>query len=346
MINNEILVSIIIPIFNAESYIDRCLKSILNNNIKNIEIILVNDGSVDRSGEICEKYKCNYENIIYINQCNQGPSVARNNGIKHARGKYISFIDIDDEVKDNFIETIIKEIDKEDIELFMWGIEYQWINKNLIIKMETDKYDTKEYSIDDFATEISRYLNRYYFNFVWNKLYKRDVIIKNDIKFDKRFQRSEDLLFNLEYIKYIKDVKVLEDILYIHKNTNKESITQTYDSNQYENEKVIYVKMKETIEKLKCNNDYNVKNVDKYFIDMSFSILSYLINRDYGLSYNEKREAGIKIIKDNELNLVLQKNKNNRKLNKILYFIIKNNSFILLYIFCKSIRTYQKYLCK
>lgn len=346
MINNEILVSIIIPIFNAESYIDRCLKSILNNNIKNIEIILVNDGSVDRSGEICEKYKCNYENIIYINQCNQGPSVARNNGIARARGKYIAFIDVDDEVKDNFINKIMDEIKRDDIDLFMWGIEYQWINNEEIKKIENVQYDTKEYTSNKFLSEITKYFNEFYFNFVWNKLYKKDIILKNKIQFNKNFKRSEDLLFNLEYIKYIKDVKVLEDILYIHKNTNKESITQTYDSNQYENEKVIYVKMKETIEKLKCNNDYNVKNVDKYFIDMSFSILSYLINRDYGLSYNEKRQAGIKIIKDNELNLVLQKNKNNRKLNKILYFIIKNNSFILLYIFCKSIRTYQKYLCK
>lgn len=342
MDRNKFLLSIIIPIYNAEKYISKCVESIIGQTNDEIEIILINDGSIDKTEAICKSYKEKCKNIIYIYQDNQGVSVARNNGIKHARGKYISFIDIDDEVKDNFIETIIKEIDKEDIELFMWGIEYQWINKNLIIKMETDKYDTKEYSIDDFATEISRYLNRYYFNFVWNKLYKRDVIIKNDIKFDKRFQRSEDLLFNLEYIKYIKDVKVLEDILYIHKNTNKESITQAYDSNQYENEKVIYVKMKETIEKLKCNNDYNVKNVDKYFINMSFSILSNLINRDYGLSYGEKRQAVIKIMKDNELKVILQKNRDSRKLNKVLYFIIKNNSFILLYIFCKSIREYEK----
>ena len=100
--------------------------------------------------------------------------------------------------------------------------------------------------------------------------------------------------------------------------------------------------MKETIEKLKCNNDYNVKNVDKYFINMSFSILSNLINRDYGLSYGEKRQAVIKIMKDNELKVILQKNRDSRKLNKVLYFIIKNNSFILLYIFCKSIREYEK----
>ena len=240
MINNEILVSIIIPIFNAESYIDRCLKSILNNNIKNIEIILVNDGSVDRSGEICEKYKCNYENIIYINQCNQGPSVARNNGIKHARGKYISFIDIDDEVKDNFIETIIKEIDKEDIELFMWGIEYQWINNNQINKVERVYYDSKVFEQNEFSNEITKYLDGFYFNFVWNKLYKREIILEKEIRFNKDFKRSEDLLFNLEYIKYVKYVKVLEDILYVHKNTNKVSITQTYDSKQYENEKIIY----------------------------------------------------------------------------------------------------------
>lgn len=346
MDRNKFLLSIIIPIYNAEKYISKCMESIIGQTNDEIEIILINDGSIDKTEAICKSYKEKCKNIIYIYQDNQGVSVARNNGIKHARGKYISFIDIDDEVKDNFIETIIKEIDKEDIELFMWGIEYQWINKNLIIKMETDKYDTKEYSIDDFATEISRYLNGYYFNFVWNKLYKRDVIIKNDIKFDKRFQRSEDLLFNLEYIKHIDKIKNLRNILYIHKNTNKDSITRTYDSMQYENEKVIYIKIEDTLRALNCNNDFNKGNIDKYFINMSFSIISYLVNRDYGLSYSEKKQKINEIISDDTFKLVLYENKEKRKLNKLLYLIIKSNSFVLLFMFCKSIRFYQMFVCK
>ena len=173
---------------------------------KNIEIILVNDGSIDRSGVICKKYKCNYENIIYINQCNQGPSVARNNGIARARGKYIAFIDVDDEVKDNFINKIMDEIKRDDIDLFMWGIEYQWINNEEIKKIENVQYDTKEYTSNKFLSEITKYFNEFYFNFVWNKLYKKDIILKNKIQFNKNFKRSEDLLFNLEYIKYIKDI--------------------------------------------------------------------------------------------------------------------------------------------
>lgn len=346
MENNKVLISIIIPIFNAQDYIEQCLNGILTQNKKNIEIILINDGSNDKSDEICRKYSVEYENIIYINQCNKGVSDARNNGIDKSKGKYITFIDIDDEVKNNFLDKILYEIKNENIDLFMWGIEYQWITGKVINKLEAVKYDTQKYTIDKFSRKVTKYLNEFYFNFVWNKLYKRDIILKNKIKFDNNFKRSEDLLFNLEYIKYVKYVKVLEDILYIHKNTNKGSITQTYDSKQYENEKIIYKKMNETMKILKCNNDYNIKNIDKYFIDMSFSILSYLINRNYGLAYKEKRQAIIKIIKDSELKVILQRNKDSRKLNKVLYFIVKNNSFILLYIFCRSIRVYQKIFCK
>ena len=245
-------------------------------------------------------------------------------------------------MKDNFINKIMDEIKRDDIDLFMWGIEYQWINNNQINKVERVYYDSKVFEQNEFSNEITKYLDGFYFNFVWNKLYKREIILEKEIRFNKDFKRSEDLLFNLEYIKYVKYVKVLEDILYVHKNTNKVSITQTYDSKQYENEKIIYKNMNKTMKILKCNNNYNIKNIDKYFINMSFSILSYLINRNYGLSYGEKRQAVIKIMKDNELKVILQKNRDSRKLNKVLYFIIKNNSFILLYIFCKSIREYEK----
>ena len=346
MRNNEKLISIIIPIFNGEEYIEKCLKSLLNQINDNIEIILINDGSNDGSDEICNRYELTYENIIYINQANQGASIARNNGIDRSKGTYITFIDIDDEVKENYVDVLMKEISKEDIDLFMWGIEYQWINNNQINKVERVYYDSKVFEQNEFSNEITKYLDGFYFNFVWNKLYKREIILEKEIRFNKDFKRSEDLLFNLEYIKYVKYVKVLEDILYVHKNTNKVSITQTYDSKQYENEKIIYKKMNETMKILKCNNDYNIKNIDKYFIDMSFSILSYLINRNYGLAYKEKRQAIIKIIKDSELKVILQRNKDSRKLNKVLYFIVKNNSFILLYIFCRSIRVYQKIFCK
>lgn len=346
MRNNEKLISIIIPIFNGEEYIEKCLKSLLNQINDNIEIILINDGSNDGSDEICNRYELTYENIIYINQANQGASIARNNGIDRSKGTYITFIDIDDEVKENYVDVLMKEISKEDIDLFMWGIEYQWINNNQINKVERVYYDSKVFEQNEFSNEITKYLDGFYFNFVWNKLYKREIILEKEIRFNKDFKRSEDLLFNLEYIKYVKYVKVLEDILYVHKNTNKVSITQTYDSKQYENEKIIYKNMNKTMKILKCNNNYNIKNIDKYFINMSFSILSYLINRNYGLSYGEKRQAVIKIMKDNELKVILQKNRDSRKLNKVLYFIIKNNSFILLYIFCRSIRVYQKIFCK
>ena len=101
-------VSIIVPIYNTRHMVERCLDSLIQQTYKNIEILLVDDGSTDGSGEICKVYKKNNEKISYIYQENQGVSKARNTGLQYATGKYITFVDSDDYVRKNFVEILVK----------------------------------------------------------------------------------------------------------------------------------------------------------------------------------------------------------------------------------------------
>ena len=110
-------ISIIIPVYNVEKYLSRCLESVINQSYKNIEIIIVNDGSTDNSFDICNKYKKKDKRVILIDQNNQGLSGARNTGLKHATGEYICFIDSDDYVEKDYVEYLYKLIVKDDYDL-------------------------------------------------------------------------------------------------------------------------------------------------------------------------------------------------------------------------------------
>lgn len=342
----EIIISIIIPVYNVEKYIKNCINSIINQNIEGIEIILVNDGSSDISGTICKKYSDKFENIVYIEQENKGPSAARNIGIKQARGKYIGFIDSDDMLEHNFISKINEEINNYKNDLLMWGIKFEWVLNDNTAIIQHINYENNKYNLNEFTDKLGLYLDNYYFNFVWNKLYKKNIILDNNLFFDETMKIGEDLMFNLEYIKYCKSIKIIEDILYKHTNINKTSLTQSYNKEHYQNERKVYISLKNTLKELGKYNDFNKKIIDEYYINMTFLIMSYTINGNYGLNYNEKRSIIKCIIRDEVFISTISNNINNKTKNKILYYSTKLNSFLMIYILCKSIRIYQKLIKK
>ena len=114
------LVSVIVPVFNAQETIEGCVLSILKQTYSAIQIILINDGSVDSSYAICENFRNSYSNIVLVEQCNKGPSAARNAGIRIAQGEYIVFVDADDRIDENLIETLV--MNRKDVDLVIGNI--------------------------------------------------------------------------------------------------------------------------------------------------------------------------------------------------------------------------------
>ena len=205
-------ISIIVPIYNAEKYLSKCINSLINQTKKEIEIILINDGSTDRSEEIINNYRD--ERIKYFKNENQGIGKTRNFGIEKATGKYLMFVDSDDYLKEDACEILFKKAEKEKLDLVICN--YYKVDE------ETDKkeiIEIKEFKNTKLKDNKELLLN---VNLApWNKLYKRDLIKKNKIKFVENL-KYEDAPFVVETMDKAKRIgQVTEALNYyvIHKNS-------------------------------------------------------------------------------------------------------------------------------
>ena len=197
------LVSIIVPIYNKEKFLHKLIDSIINQTYKNIEIILVDDGSLDNSLNICYEY--NDDRIKVISKKNGGVSSARNIGLDNASGDYIAFIDGDDYVDSNYIYKLVSNIKDYDI----CECSYNKVDEDYKI---IDRCILKNEVIDDNYKIIEDYLNYKNTNdFLWNKLFKKDVI--NDIRFDN-YKCSEDFYFILKVLNNVKSKITISNTLY------------------------------------------------------------------------------------------------------------------------------------
>ena len=340
----EILISIIIPIYNAENYIDLCLKSILNQVNDSIEVILVNDGSKDSSKDKCEYYCRNNKNVILINQENLGVSAARNTGLKVAKGKYIGFVDIDDTIRPNTIEVLLNEIKSIDADLIIWGIECTQHFKSGNIKKEIITHETKEFTINEFEESLYKYFNNWYLNYTWNKLYKKSIIEKNNLKFNEDMSTSEDLLFNSLYLRSCKKVKIINDILYNYRKVSENSITRKYHNDEYEMQKKAY---DELVNTLNMNGKYNGLNkaiLDDYYIKFAYNIVYNVVNKDFKISNKTKKNTLKKIKNDINLRSRLRENFNKNNFNKIFYCSLKINNVLALIALSKTYKIYNYYV--
>lgn len=201
--------SIIIPIYNVEKYLERCLKQLSSQLVQDIEVILINDGSSDGCGEICQKYADRYEEIKYVSQENGGVSRARNRGIDIAAGEYITFIDPDDTISETYIERILHEI-KTQPDLMI--LKYQKIIDGIT---KDGPYNNWDNGICDLAY-LKKAIGYLFLNEVWNKVFRTVIIKKNQIHFNGGMKIAEDICFVLDYVDCIENAKVAKGIYYYY----------------------------------------------------------------------------------------------------------------------------------
>ena len=196
-----IKISIIVPVYNTEKYLKKCLESLCNQSVdkKTYEIIVVNDGSPDDSERIIYLFQKKYEDLFkYIKKKNGGISSARNAGLKAATGKYIMFVDSDDYIDSDTLENFYK-IEKND-DMYIYG--YREIYDGSVKEVKINNSESK--SVKD-ALPIF-FENSAVRGYVWNKIFKREIIKKNMLKFDENIKHIEDLLFVMEYISKISNI--------------------------------------------------------------------------------------------------------------------------------------------
>lgn len=201
---NNHLISIIVPIHNSESKLEKCINSLLNQTYTNIEIILVDDGSTDNSYSICKEYEKLDSRIISLHQKNSGVSCARNIGVHMCNGDYIGFVDSDDYIESTMYEKVLTLMESTKSMIGVCNYSYEDDNFNCIAdyncnNMTFDSNHFPKYMIDYFSIN----------GFIWNKLYKRELIIntKGQLEFSNNIKMLEDNLFNYEI--YHKNQKFL-----------------------------------------------------------------------------------------------------------------------------------------
>ena len=220
MESNNIIISIIIPVYNGEIQIDRAVNSILPQLNDNLELILVDDGSTDHSGTICDLYARKHKGIHVIHKKNGGVASARNSGIVAAKGEYISFVDVDDYVSDETYKTIIDIIIKHYPDLMDFGWNYvgqlgeithnhHGLSKNTLLGLD----DIREFILPPLLN-LEENIQNFIFDFTCNKVFNAEIIRKHDIKFDELRRTWEDRPFLVEYLKYCNNFYSIDQYFY------------------------------------------------------------------------------------------------------------------------------------
>lgn len=203
--DNSEKISIIVPIYNAEKTLERCIKSLINQSYKNIEIILINDGSSDRSLNICNTYRKVDKRIKVITQNNMGVSLTRNNGIENSTGAYIGFIDADDFINEKYYEKLHNEMTEKNADLAI-------CNYNIIYNKRDERIKSNSSSfVIDSPEEYHKNI-KIYNGFLWNKLFKRSII--GNLRLDKKIHYCEDELFVTQYVEKCNLISYISEPLY------------------------------------------------------------------------------------------------------------------------------------
>lgn len=235
-----IKVSVIVPVYNVEEkYFRKCINSVINQTLEEIEIILVDDGSTNNSSNICDEFAQKNKKIIVIHQKNQGVSSARNNGIKIAKGEYIMFVDSDDWLEDRACEMLYKysEFNAD----FIIGRNYCYLeDKHKEIKPNFYGEDVNEIANKD---EIYKMLlidsnkNKYsYLATPWAKLYKKSTLENYKILFETNLKAGEDLIFNLDIITKGNKIFVVDEFIYhyrLHNRSTLYRLSDTFEKHMY-----------------------------------------------------------------------------------------------------------------
>lgn len=216
----KVLVSYVIPVYNTEKYIEKCVESILEQNYKNIEIILVDDGSSDNSPMLLDNLKLKDNRIVVIHQKNGGVSKARNEGVKKSKGDYLCFIDSDDYIERDYTNYFLDLIMSNDYDMAVNYNCFNYKNLNQVKKEKTDIISSEKVMEYIYTDKINVA--------VWNKIYKRDFIIKNNISFDENIWYGEGMLYNIECLQYTDKVAVGNKKVY-HQIYNVESAMRKFN---------------------------------------------------------------------------------------------------------------------
>lgn len=299
-------ISVIVPVYNVEKVLYHCIDSILNQIFNDFELILVDDGSTDNSGRICDEYAGKDTRAKVIHKQNGGVSSARNAGIEAAKGEYICFVDSDDYLESNYLKELVETKKKyPDFDNVWCGFQtvedYNGKNKEAVIA----KNDTGNscYSLEDIMILHERWLDAS----PCNKLFNKRVVVNNNIKFPEDLSLGEDLLFNFEYLDSTKGkIVVINQPLYNYIRDGKESLDNKYYPDLLE----IYRRLNSETEKYAQKWELSEEQLSKMYNSFFFrleNVLRNTFNKKNKESFRQKLKYNNEILNSNDFQESMKK---------------------------------------
>lgn len=316
-------VSIIIPIYNSEKYLKKCIESILNQTYKNFEVILVDDGSNDNSKAVCDKYSTLDKRIWVYTKENGGVSTARNLGLKYVSGEYTIFVDSDDWLKENTLKEMVKYIEMNNSDIAIAGriIDSVDSSKTKIKNLGKEYHTSTKKELGDSIY----YLNKQgEFDVLWNKIYRTALIKKIGVEFDISATTSQDLLFNVEVFKSANSVQLINNAYYYYVKRNEESIVTRYHYNIYNIMMDRNKALKELFQYFELKSIEHEKWLAQALIRTMHVTIINLFRKGSNLSYQEKIQfIDSKIIKNIEIDNAIKIYKANNMHDKFFTILYK-----------------------
>ena len=251
--DDDLLISVIIPVYNAEKYLEQCLNSIKNQTYKNFEVIIVNDGSKDNSEVICKRFSEDDSRFRYFTKSNGGVSSARNFGLDNANGHYITFIDGDDWVEHNHLEILIKSITENNSDIAICS--YKEFDNNIdtyytivYTKQEKNLLNFEKMNRDDFLTIFPKLMSiNVCFNNAVAKLFRKELV--NNLRFDTSIKYGEDLDFYFSLYLNVESISYVDELTYVYR-IHGDSTTSNFNQEHAEQELSIFKKMFKKIQEI------------------------------------------------------------------------------------------------
>ncbi len=320
------IVSVIVPVYNVEKYLDRCVESIVSQTYKNLEIILIDDGSPDNCPKMCDDWAKKDSRIKVIHKENGGVSSARNCGLDEAKGEYISFVDSDDWIEDSHIEKMVSYINDTDCVIAGYTKENTTgkINCSLsFVNVDLAKID---------KTPIGEVFWNGYIHPCWNKLFKKETLKKSSIQFQEEIHLSEDSLFCIQYLKCCKKMAVTDETTY-HYWIDEQclSLSKKIYPDIFDICSKVYYLLNDLLEQGHCNSDFKYEILTRTIYPQIYNaVLKILLNTS--MSKKEKRHL-LETMEKNACckNVLIQAEKMlDNKIEKFTLKLLLNRKYLLL----------------
>ena len=340
---NKGLITVVLPIYNVEKYLDRCINSVVKQTYSNLEILLIDDGSTDKSSVICDEWAKKDERIKVIHKENQGLGMARNTGIDNASGEYICFFDSDDFIDEETLEVSYKNGIKNDADVILFGVNFADEQGNVLSSFVSPLGEVtysgekvQSYFLPELtAPDPKGDGRRMFYMSPCLMLYSTDLIKKINWRFvSERNIISEDVYSLLGLFKFVKTVSVVPQAFYYYCR-NESSLSRRYVKDRFEKTKHFYTETKSLCEKLGYSDEVIHRASKPY---LAFTILAMKQEAVAQRPVKENKKRIFELVNDETLQEVLAANRKDKVsiTRRILFFAIRNKMYSLCYLLLKS----------